>query len=143
MNDLTKNVLVFIVIIVVLLSVVQGLSNVNSTQVQEVGYSEFLDRVRSGSVDVAKFSDDNKRIDFGDRQALRRRASFLDRTLRTGSGPAALNLVPRERRGGDGAISRCAQHRDRRRRPRPCRKDWRVARTLWSRLSGAAISGAI
>ncbi|MDZ7770970.1 MAG: hypothetical protein U5K38_18930 [Woeseiaceae bacterium] len=29
MNDLTKNILVFIVIIVVLLSVVQGLSGVN------------------------------------------------------------------------------------------------------------------
>ena len=39
MNDLTKNVLVFIVIIVVLLSVVQGLSTVNTGQPQAVDYS--------------------------------------------------------------------------------------------------------
>ena len=46
MNDLTKNVLVFIVIIVVLLSVVQGLSTVNTGQPQPVDYSDFLSRVR-------------------------------------------------------------------------------------------------
>jgi cell division protease FtsH len=67
-NDLTKNVLVFIVIIVVLLSVVQGLSNVNTGQPQSVGYSEFLSRVDSGSVSVVEFSEDKTRIYFGDRE---------------------------------------------------------------------------
>jgi cell division protease FtsH len=72
-NDLTKNVLVFIVIIVVLLSVVQGLSTANGSQPESVWYSEFLSRVESGSVEVVEFSEENTRIAFGSRngQALR------------------------------------------------------------------------
>ena len=70
MNDLTKNVLVFIVIIVVLLSVVQGLSGGTSGQPQAMGYSEFLAQVRSGNVDVVEFSESNTRIAFGDRKPL-------------------------------------------------------------------------
>jgi len=69
-NDLTKNVLVFIVIIVVLLSVVQSLSNVNTGQPQAVEYSVFLDRVKSGSVNIAKFSENNTRIEFGNKEPL-------------------------------------------------------------------------
>jgi cell division protease FtsH len=70
-NDLTKNVLVFIVIIVVLLSVVQGLSTVNTGQPQPVEYSEFLSRVKSGSVNIAEFSEDKTQIAFGDREPFR------------------------------------------------------------------------
>lgn len=68
MNDLTKNILVFIVIIVVLLSVVQGLSGVNTQGPQKVDYSQFLDRVKSGSVKRAEI--DIQRIDFGSRPPL-------------------------------------------------------------------------
>ena len=53
MNDLTKNILVFIVIIVVLLSVVNGLSGVSGGQPQVREYSEFLDQVRAGQVEIA------------------------------------------------------------------------------------------
>jgi len=67
-NDLTKNILVFIVIIVVLLSVVQGLSGVNTQAPQRVDYSEFLDRVKSGNVKRAEI--DIQRIDFGSRMPL-------------------------------------------------------------------------
>jgi len=67
-NDLTKNVLVFIVIIVVLLSVVQGLSGVNTQGPQKVDYSQFLDRVKSGNVKRAEI--DIQRIDFGSRIPL-------------------------------------------------------------------------
>ncbi|MGI9221298.1 MAG: ATP-dependent zinc metalloprotease FtsH [Woeseiaceae bacterium] len=70
MNDLTKNILVFIVIIVVLLTVVQSLSNVNPGQPQAVEYSVFLDRVKSGSVNIAQFSEDKTRIDFGNKEPL-------------------------------------------------------------------------
>ncbi|MGB5166666.1 MAG: ATP-dependent zinc metalloprotease FtsH [Woeseiaceae bacterium] len=68
MNDLTKNILVFIVIIVVLLSVVQSLSGVNSGQPQQTEYSEFLDQVRSGQVKVAVI--ENERIRFGSNDDL-------------------------------------------------------------------------
>ena len=68
MNDLTKNILVFIVIIVVLLSVVQGLSGVNTQAPQKVDYSQFLDRVQSGQVKRAEI--DAQRIDFGSRVPL-------------------------------------------------------------------------
>ena len=62
-NDLTKNILVFIVIIVVLLSVVQGLSNVSGVQPAAVPYSEFLREVRSGQVRQVEF--EGTRIYFG------------------------------------------------------------------------------
>ncbi len=63
MNDLTKNILVFIVIIVVLLSVVEGLSGGQGAKPQSRPYSEFLDQVRAGQVDVVEFNDE--RIRFG------------------------------------------------------------------------------
>ena len=68
MNDLTKNILVFVVIIVVLLSVVQGLSGVSGGQPQAQDYSEFLRKVRSGQVDIVEF--DGQKIRFGDRKPL-------------------------------------------------------------------------
>ncbi|MDH3748109.1 MAG: ATP-dependent zinc metalloprotease FtsH [Gammaproteobacteria bacterium] len=68
MNDLTKNILVFIVIIVVLLSVVQGLSGVSGGQPQVQEYSEFLDQVRSGQVNIAEF--EGQKISFGKNKPL-------------------------------------------------------------------------
>ena len=67
MNDLTKNILVFIVIIVVLLSVVQGLSGVNGPPPEKQDYSEFLRQVRSGNVQRAEF--EGERINFGSRNS--------------------------------------------------------------------------
>ena len=68
MNDLTKNILVFIVIIVVLLSVVQGLSGVSGPPPEKVDYSEFLSQVKSGNVQRVEF--EGKRINFGNRLPL-------------------------------------------------------------------------
>jgi len=67
-NDLTKNILVFIVIFVVLLSVVQGLSGVSGVQPQKKDYSEFLAQVRSGQVSVAVI--DGEQIRFGRAEPL-------------------------------------------------------------------------
>jgi len=68
-NDLTKNILVFIVIIVVLLSVVQSLSTASGGgQPKPTDYSEFLDRVRAGNVDFVQFEDE--RIRFGKKDSL-------------------------------------------------------------------------
>jgi len=67
-NDLTKNILVFIVIIVVLLSVVQGLSTVNTQAPGKTDYSQFLSRVKSDKVDRAEI--DGQRIDYGTRIPL-------------------------------------------------------------------------
>ena len=68
MNDLTKNILVFIVIIVVLLSVVQGLSDVGGPAPEKHDYSEFLQQVRSGAVQRVVF--DGERISYGSRTPL-------------------------------------------------------------------------
>ena len=68
MNDLTKNILVFIVIIVVLLSVVNGLSGVSVGQPQVRDYSEFLDQVRAGQVEIAII--DGERIRYGQSEPL-------------------------------------------------------------------------
>ena len=68
MNDLTKNILVFVVIIVVLLTVVQGLSGVSGTQPQSRDYSEFLNQVRSGQVQRVEI--EGEIIRFGSGQAL-------------------------------------------------------------------------
>jgi cell division protease FtsH len=67
-NDLTKNILVFIVIIVVLLSVVQGLSGVSGPPPERRDYSEFLEQVKSGNVERAEF--DGQRINYGNRTPL-------------------------------------------------------------------------
>jgi cell division protease FtsH len=67
-NDLTKNILVFIVIIVVLLSVVQGLSGVSGQPPEKRDYSEFLVQIRSGEVQRVEF--DHERINYGNRQPL-------------------------------------------------------------------------
>jgi len=67
-NDLTKNILVFIVIIVVLLSVVQGLSGVSGQGPVKEDYSEFLQDVRSGEVNRVEF--DGGRINYGNRDPL-------------------------------------------------------------------------
>ena len=63
MNDLTKNILVFIVIIVVLLSVVEGLSGVNPGQPQKKDYSEFQTAVKAGQVSTVVF--DGQQIRYG------------------------------------------------------------------------------
>ncbi|MDG2107348.1 MAG: ATP-dependent zinc metalloprotease FtsH [Woeseiaceae bacterium] len=68
MSDLTKNILVFIVITVVLMSVVQGLSGVSGAQPQKRDYSEFLNQVRAGQVAVAVIED--KQIRFGRSEPL-------------------------------------------------------------------------
>jgi len=65
-NDLTKNILVFVVIIVVLLSVVQGLSGVSGGPSQSRDYSDFLDQVRSGQVSVVEI--EGEKIRFGNRE---------------------------------------------------------------------------
>jgi len=67
-NDLTKNILVFVVIIVVLLSVVQGLSTVNTNSPQAKDYSDFLQQVRAGQVEIAVIEGDT--IRFGNSEPL-------------------------------------------------------------------------
>jgi len=67
-NDLTKNILVFVVIIVVLLSVVQGLSGVSGIQPQSRDYSEFLNQVRSGQVSIVEI--EGEKIRFGSNGTL-------------------------------------------------------------------------
>ena len=68
MNDLTKNILVFVVIIVVLLTVVQGLNGVGAQAPTQTDYSEFLNRVKSGNVKRAEIA--GQRIDFGNSMPL-------------------------------------------------------------------------
>ena len=68
MNDLTKNVLVFIVIIVVLLSVVQGLSTATPGQPQKRDYSEFQAQLRGGNISQVVF--DDQQIRYGGSDSL-------------------------------------------------------------------------
>jgi len=67
-NDLTKNVLVFIVIIVVLLSVVQGLSTATPGQPQKRDYSEFQAQLRGGNISQVVF--DDQQIRYGGSDSL-------------------------------------------------------------------------
>ena len=68
MNDLTKNILVFVVIIVVLLSVVQGLSGVSGQAPEKRDYSAFLSQIRSGNVHRVEFEEE--RIRYGNQPPL-------------------------------------------------------------------------
>jgi cell division protease FtsH len=67
-NDLTKNILVFVVIIVVLLSVVQGLSGVSGQAPEKQDYSKFLSQIRSGNVHRVEFEEE--RIRYGNQPPL-------------------------------------------------------------------------
>lgn len=62
MNDLTKNIVVFVVILVVLLSVARGFGPTVATT-QEVAYSEFLDQLDSNQIAIVQFQ--GKKISFG------------------------------------------------------------------------------
>jgi cell division protease FtsH len=64
-NDLTKNILVFVVIIVVLLTVVQNLSSVTTPNPAEQPYTQFMDSVESGQVRVAEIDKENDVIRYG------------------------------------------------------------------------------
>ena len=68
MSDLTKNILVFVVITVVLLSVVQSLTGITGESVEKQDYSEFLNQIRTGRVQRVEFEDE--RINYGDRKPL-------------------------------------------------------------------------
>ena len=61
MNDLAKNVILWIVIAVVFVTVFQSFS-AQSSRPQEVEYSEFLDSVRSGAVREVLFDYEGKQI---------------------------------------------------------------------------------
>jgi len=67
-NDLTKNILVFIVIIVVLLTVVQGLTGGGAMAPVQTDYSEFLNRVKSGNVRRVEIA--GQRIEYGSAKPL-------------------------------------------------------------------------
>ncbi|MEO0577377.1 MAG: ATP-dependent metallopeptidase FtsH/Yme1/Tma family protein, partial [Pseudomonadota bacterium] len=67
MNDLTKNIVVFVVILVVLLSVAKGFGPGIAAQQQERPYSEFLQQIDDGQVGSVLFQGD--RISYGSANA--------------------------------------------------------------------------
>ena len=68
MNDLTKNILVFVVVVVVLMSVFQNLNGISGSGVERQDYSDFLNQIRSGKVQRVEFQGD--KITYGDRDPL-------------------------------------------------------------------------
>ena len=68
MNDLTKNILVFVVVVVVLMSVFQNLNGISGGGVERQDYSDFLNQIRSGKVQRVEFQGD--KITYGDRDPL-------------------------------------------------------------------------
>ncbi len=68
MSDLTKNLLVFVVVAVVLMSVFQNLSGISGINVERQDYSDFLNQIRSGQVQRVEFQGD--KITYGDREPL-------------------------------------------------------------------------
>ena len=60
MNDLAKNLLLWVVIAVVLVSAFQSFSSRSGVQAK-LGYSDFLEQVKSGAVDSAEIEGQNIR----------------------------------------------------------------------------------
>ncbi len=58
MNDLTKNLLLWVAILVVLMLVFQGFSGRRAAE-QPLAYSDFLEQVKQGNVDAVKIEDQN------------------------------------------------------------------------------------
>jgi|TARA_B110000003_G_scaffold45979_1_gene44065 cell division protease FtsH len=67
-SDLTKNLLVFVVVAVVLMSVFQNLSGINGTNIERQDYSDFLKQIRSGQIQRVEFQ--GEKITYGDREPL-------------------------------------------------------------------------
>ena len=68
MSDLTKNILVFVVVAVVMMSVFQNLGGLGTGQSQRQDYSDFLGQVRTGQVERVEFQGD--KITYGSREPL-------------------------------------------------------------------------
>ncbi len=68
MSELAKNVLVFIVVAVVMMSVFQNFGDLNTGQLQRQDYSDFLSQVRTGQIERVEFQGD--RITYGSREPL-------------------------------------------------------------------------
>ena len=68
MSELAKNVLVFIVVAVVMMSVFQNFGGLNTGQLQRQDYSDFLNQVRTGQIERVEFQGD--RITYGSREPL-------------------------------------------------------------------------
>tara|TARA_B100001142_G_scaffold330164_1_gene396704 strand:- start:8352 stop:10268 length:1917 start_codon:yes stop_codon:yes gene_type:complete len=67
-SDLTKNILVFVVVAVVMMSVFQNLGGLSTGQTQRQDYSDFLGQVRTGQVERVEFQGD--KITYGSREPL-------------------------------------------------------------------------
>ncbi len=68
MSDLAKNILVFVVVAVVMMSVFQNFSGLSTDRVERQDYSEFLSQVRSGQIERVEFQGD--KITYGNREPL-------------------------------------------------------------------------
>ncbi len=68
MSDLAKNILVFVVVAVVMMSVFQNFSGLSTSRVERQDYSEFLSQVRSGQIERVEFQGD--KITYGNREPL-------------------------------------------------------------------------
>ena len=68
MSDLTKNILVFVVVAVVMMSVFQNLGGLSTGQTERQDYSDFLGQVRTGQVERVEFQGD--KITYGSREPL-------------------------------------------------------------------------
>ena len=68
MSELAKNILVFIVVAVVMMSVFQNFGGLNTGQLQRQDYSDFLSQVRTGQIERVEFQGD--RITYGSREPL-------------------------------------------------------------------------
>jgi len=67
-SDLTKNILVFVVVTVVMMSVFRNFSDLSTGGIERQDYSEFLSQVRSGQVERVEFQGD--KITYGNREPL-------------------------------------------------------------------------
>tara|TARA_B100001059_G_scaffold7435_1_gene6157 strand:+ start:2371 stop:4287 length:1917 start_codon:yes stop_codon:yes gene_type:complete len=67
-SDLTKNILVFVVVAVVMMSVFQNLGGLGTGQTQRQDYSDFLGQIRTGQVERVEFQGD--KITYGSREPL-------------------------------------------------------------------------
>src|SRR5690242_10062667 len=60
MNDLAKNLLLWVIVAVVLLAVFQSFSTGRSDAAQEVAYSSFLDEVHTDAIKSVQFGSDTQ-----------------------------------------------------------------------------------
>ena len=114
MNDLVKNLLLWVVVAVVLMVIFQSFSPRTGAGGQDVQYSQFMEQVRRDQISSVKIAEDERTITFQTRGgqsgtviAPRRDDRMIDDLIRAQTTAQIVNALVQPGQLGPGALINC------------------------------------